>query len=236
LSAQALSFVEGNNQGRSRPTSEEISDLAQQLSTCRCAERNVRLTIGRIRLPFPANGDPEDPPTCRACTGESSTCCGPRAYRPWLIDTSWEILWRPTRRPMMTAGAAAALLAPTVKRAAAEPASRRRMAPRIVTWPPRMEGTTCGTAMRGTSQSKAAPGAHRAARRACQLPEPCLRPSGHPAIWSRCALRVRAPCSRCFSTQEVLARPRRHPRIAIACSTRPTRYDRVLAKTASPPG
>lgn len=109
VSARHLSFVET---GRSRPTSEMILRLAQQLDVP-LRERNVLLLSGGYAPAYPANGL-ADPPMSAVYEAIDHVL---RAHEPFpavIIDARWELVAANDAVPVLTEGAAAALLEPPV--------------------------------------------------------------------------------------------------------------------------
>jgi transcriptional regulator with XRE-family HTH domain len=109
VSARHLSFIET---GRSRPTSEMILRLAQQLDVP-LRERNVLLLSGGYAPEYPANGL-ADPPMSAVHDAIEHVL---RAHEPFpavVIDTRWEMVAANDAVPLLTDGAAAALLEPPV--------------------------------------------------------------------------------------------------------------------------
>jgi transcriptional regulator with XRE-family HTH domain len=126
VSARHLSFVET---GRSRPTSEMILRLAQQLDVP-LRERNVLLLSGGYAPAFPANRL-TDPPMQAVHEAIEHVLRAHEPYPAVVIDTSWDLVAANDAVPLLTAGAAAALLEPPVNvlRLSLHPDG---MAPRIV--------------------------------------------------------------------------------------------------------
>ena len=109
VSARHLSFVET---GRSRPTSEMILRLAQHLDVP-LRERNVLLLSGGYAPAYPANGL-ADPPMSAVHEAIEHVL---RAHEPFpavVIDARWELVAANDAVPVLTDGAAAALLEPPV--------------------------------------------------------------------------------------------------------------------------
>ena len=109
VSARHLSFVET---GRSRPTSDMILRLAQQLDVP-LRERNVLLLSGGYAPEYPANGL-GDPPMSAVHDAIEHVL---RAHEPFpavVVDTRWEMVAANDAVPLLTEGAAAALLEPPV--------------------------------------------------------------------------------------------------------------------------
>ena len=129
VSARHLSFIET---GRSRPTSEMILRLAQQLDVP-LRERNVLLLSGGFAPAFPANGL-ADPPMAAVHEAIEHVL---RAHEPFpavVIDAGWEMVAANDAVSLLTEGSAAALLEPPVNvlRLSLHPDG---MAPRIVNLP-----------------------------------------------------------------------------------------------------
>jgi transcriptional regulator with XRE-family HTH domain len=109
VSARHLSFVET---GRSRPTSEMILRLAQQLDVP-LRERNVLLLSGGYAPAFPDNRL-ADPPMQAVHEAIEHVL---RAHEPFpavVIDGHWDLVAANGAVPLLTGGAAAALLEPPV--------------------------------------------------------------------------------------------------------------------------
>jgi transcriptional regulator with XRE-family HTH domain len=109
VSARHLSFIET---GRSRPTSEMIIRLAQQLDVP-LRERNVLLLSGGYAPAYPANGLGDAP---MAAVHEAIEYVL-QAHEPFpavVIDARWELVAANDAVPVLTEGAAAALLEPPV--------------------------------------------------------------------------------------------------------------------------
>jgi transcriptional regulator with XRE-family HTH domain len=126
VSARHLSFIET---GRSRPTSEMILRLAQQLDVP-LRERNVLLLSGGYAPAYSANRL-ADPPMSAVHEAIEHVL---RAHEPFpavVIDAGWEMVAANNAVSLLTAGAAAALLEPPVNvlRLSLHPDG---MAPRIV--------------------------------------------------------------------------------------------------------
>ena len=126
VSARHLSFIET---GRSRPTSEMILRLAQHLDVP-LRERNMLLLSGGYAPAYPANGL-ADPPMSAVHEAIEHVL---RAHEPFpavVIDARWELVAGNDAVPVLTAGAAPALLEPPVNvlRLSLHPDG---MAPRIV--------------------------------------------------------------------------------------------------------
>lgn len=126
VSARHLSFVET---GRSRPTSEMILRLAQQLDVP-LRERNVLLLAGGYAPAFPVNRL-ADPPMRAVHEAIEHVLRAHEPYPAVVIDASWELVAANGAVPLLTEGAAAALLEPPVNvlRLSLHPEG---MAPRIV--------------------------------------------------------------------------------------------------------
>lgn len=129
VSARHLSFIET---GRSRPTSEMILRLAQQLDVP-LRERNVLLLSGGYAPAYPANGL-ADPPMAAVHEAIEHVL---RAHEPFpavVIDAGWEMVAANDAVSLLTEGSAAALLEPPVNvlRLSLHPDG---MAPRIVNLP-----------------------------------------------------------------------------------------------------
>lgn len=109
VSARHLSFVET---GRSRPTSDMILRLAQELDVP-LRHRNVLLLSGGYAPAYPANGL-ADPPMSAVHQAIEHVL---RAHEPFpavVIDTRWELVAANAAVPVLLEGAAAALLEPPV--------------------------------------------------------------------------------------------------------------------------
>ena len=126
VSARHLSFVET---GRSRPTSEMILRLAQQLDVP-LRERNVLLLSGGYAPAFPAHRL-ADPPMQAVHEAIEHVLRAHEPYPAVVIDAAWELVAANDAVPLLTAGAAAKLLEPPVNvlRLSLHPEG---MAPRIV--------------------------------------------------------------------------------------------------------
>ncbi len=126
VSARHLSFVET---GRSRPTSEMILRLAQQLDVP-LRERNVLLLSGGYAPAFPAH-QLADPPMQAVHEAIEHVLRAHEPYPAVVIDAGWELVAANDAVPLLTAGAAAELLEPPVNvlRLSLHPEG---MAPRIV--------------------------------------------------------------------------------------------------------
>jgi transcriptional regulator with XRE-family HTH domain len=109
VSARHLSFIET---GRSRPTSEMIIRLAQQLDVP-LRERNVLLLSGGYAPAYPDNGLAGPPMSAVHDAIEHVL----RAHEPFpalVIDAHWDLVAANDAVPMLTHGAAPALLEPPV--------------------------------------------------------------------------------------------------------------------------
>ncbi|HUA42526.1 MAG TPA: helix-turn-helix transcriptional regulator, partial [Streptosporangiaceae bacterium] len=109
VSARHLSFIET---GRSRPTSEMILRLAQHLGVP-LRERNMLLLSGGYAPAYPANGL-GDPPMSAVHEAIEHVL---RAHQPFpavVIDARWELVAGNDAVPVLTEGAAPALLEPPV--------------------------------------------------------------------------------------------------------------------------
>jgi len=109
VSARHLSFVET---GRSRPTSEMIIRLAEQLEVP-LRERNVLLLSGGYAPAYPANGL-ADPPMAAVHEAIEHVL---RAHEPFpavVIDAGWDLVAANDAVALLTEGAAPALLEPPV--------------------------------------------------------------------------------------------------------------------------
>jgi transcriptional regulator with XRE-family HTH domain len=129
VSARHLSFVET---GRSRPTSEMILRLARHLDVP-LRERNVLLLSGGYAPEYPSHGL-GDPPMSAVNDAIEHVL---RAHEPFpavVIDARWELVAANDAVPLLTEGAAAALLEPPVNvlRLSLHPEG---MAPRIANLP-----------------------------------------------------------------------------------------------------
>jgi len=109
VSARHLSFVET---GRSRPTSEMILRLAQQLDVP-LRERNVLLLSGGYAPAFPAHRL-ADPPLQAVHEAIEQVLLAHEPYPAVVIDAGWELVAANDAVPLLTEGAAAALLEPPV--------------------------------------------------------------------------------------------------------------------------
>jgi len=109
VSARHLSFIET---GRSRPTSEMIIRLAQQLDVP-LRERNVLLLSGGYAPAYPANGL-ADPPMSAVHEAIEHVL---RAHEPLpavVIDARWDLVAANDAVPLLTEGASETLLEPPV--------------------------------------------------------------------------------------------------------------------------
>jgi transcriptional regulator with XRE-family HTH domain len=109
VSARHLSFIET---GRSRPTSEMIIRLAQQLDVP-LRERNVLLLSGGFAPAYPASGL-ADPPMSAVHEAIEHIL---RTHEPFpvvVIDARWDLVAANDAVPVLTEGAAEALLEPPV--------------------------------------------------------------------------------------------------------------------------
>jgi transcriptional regulator with XRE-family HTH domain len=190
VSARHLSFVET---GRSRPTSEMILRLAQQLDVP-LRERNVLLLSGGYAPAFPANRL-ADPPMQAVHEAIEHVLRAHEPYPAVVIDARWDLVAANDAVPLLTEGAAAALLEPPVN------------VLRLSLHPEGMAPAEPGRRVHGR------PGAHRAARRAGGLPEPAAGlPPGHPRDpgppAAACPRRRAVPVQH---DDRVRHAPRRHP-------------------------
>jgi len=126
VSARHLSFVET---GRSRPTSDMILRIAQHLDVP-LRERNVLLLSGGYAPAFPAHRL-ADPPMRHVHEAIEHVLRAHEPYPAVVIDGQWDVVAANDAVPLLTAGAAAALLEPPVNvlRLSLHPDG---MAPRIV--------------------------------------------------------------------------------------------------------
>ena len=126
VSARHLSFVET---GRSRPTSEMILRIAQHLDVP-LRERNVLLLSGGYAPAFPAH-ELADPPMRHVHEAIEHVLRAHEPYPAVVIDGQWDLVAANNAVPLLTEGAAAALLEPPVNvlRLSLHPDG---MAPRIV--------------------------------------------------------------------------------------------------------
>jgi transcriptional regulator with XRE-family HTH domain len=126
VSARHLSFVET---GRSRPTSEMILRLAEQLDVP-LRERNVLLLSGGYAPVYPAHRL-ADPPMRHVHEAIEHVLRAHEPYPAVVIDGHWDLVAANDSVPLLTEGAAAELLEPpaNVLRLALHP---NGMAPRIV--------------------------------------------------------------------------------------------------------
>ena len=109
VSARHVSFIET---GRARPTSEMIIRLAQQLEVP-LRERNVLLLSGGYAPAYPANGLTDAPMSAVHEAIEHVL----RAHEPFpavVIDGGWDLVAANDAVPVLTEGAAEALLEPPV--------------------------------------------------------------------------------------------------------------------------
>jgi transcriptional regulator with XRE-family HTH domain len=166
VSARHLSFIET---GRSRPTSEMILRLAQHLDVP-LRERNMLLLSGGYAPAYPANGLADQPMSAVHEAIEHVL----RAHEPFpavVIDARWELVAGNDAVPVLTEGAAPALL---------EPPLTRRSSRYATSWPPtRVLGPRLlRTAWRSWSpcgSASTAPCCH------CSAPRPCsARPGTSP--------------------------------------------------------
>jgi transcriptional regulator with XRE-family HTH domain len=109
VSARHLSFVET---GRSRPTSEMILRLAQQLDVP-LRERNVLLLSGGYAPAFPVSGL-ADPPMRAVNEAIEQVLQAHQPYPAVVIDGRWELVAANAATDLLTSGAAAGLLEPPV--------------------------------------------------------------------------------------------------------------------------
>jgi transcriptional regulator with XRE-family HTH domain len=109
VSARHLSFIET---GRSRPTSEMILRLAQQLDVP-LRERNVLLLSGGYAPAYPANGL-ADPPMAAVHEAIERVLQAHQPFPAVVIDARWEMVAANDAVSLLTEGAAAALLEPPV--------------------------------------------------------------------------------------------------------------------------
>ena len=126
VSARHLSFIET---GRSRPTSEMILRLAQQLDVP-LRERNLLLLSGGYAPAYPANGL-ADPPMAAVHEAVEHVLLAHEPFPAVVIDAGWDMVAANDAVPLLTEGSAAALLEPPVNvlRLSLHPDG---MAPRIV--------------------------------------------------------------------------------------------------------
>ena len=109
VSARHLSFVET---GRSRPTSEMILRLAHQLDVP-LRERNVLLLSGGYAPAFAVN-QLADPPMRAVHEAIEHVLRAHEPYPAVVIDGRWDLVAANDAVPLLTAGAAPALLEPPV--------------------------------------------------------------------------------------------------------------------------
>jgi transcriptional regulator with XRE-family HTH domain len=109
VSARHLSFIET---GRSRPTSEMILRLAQQLDVP-LRERNVLLLSGGYAPAYPVNGL-ADPPMSAVHEAIEHVLQAHEPFPAVVIDARWELVAANGAVPLLIEGAAAALLEPPV--------------------------------------------------------------------------------------------------------------------------
>lgn len=109
VSARHLSFIET---GRSRPTSEMILRLAQQLDVP-LRERNVLLLSGGYAPAYPAN-ELADPPMSAVHEAIEHVLQAHEPFPAVVIDARWELVAANGAVPLLIEGAAAALLEPPV--------------------------------------------------------------------------------------------------------------------------
>jgi transcriptional regulator with XRE-family HTH domain len=201
VSARHLSFIET---GRSRPTSEMILRLAQQLEVP-LRERNVLLLSGGYAPAFPANRL-ADPPMQAVHEAIEQVLRAHQPYPAVVIDTSWELVAANDAVPLLTEGAAAALLEPPVNvlRLSLHPEG---MAPRIANlaeWRAHLLDR-----LNRDIESTAAPAliALRDELRGYPSPPPGSQPDTR-AILVPLRLRVRDTVLSLFSTTTVFGTPR----------------------------
>jgi len=201
VSARHLSFVET---GRSRPTSEMILRLAQQLDVP-LRERNVLLLSGGYAPAFPAN-DLADPPMQAVHEAIEQVLRAHQPYPAVVIDASWELVAANEAVPLLTEGASATLLEPPVNvlRLSLHP---QGMAPRIVNlaeWRAHLLDR-----LNRDIESTAAPQLIALRDELRRYPSPA--PGSHPdtrAILVPLRLRVRDTVLSLFSTTTVFGTPR----------------------------
>ena len=109
VSARHLSFVET---GRSRPTSAMILRIAQNLDVP-LRERNVLLLSGGYAPAFPAH-QLADPPMRHVHEAIEHVLRAHEPYPAVVIDGQWDLVAANDAVPLLTEGAAAALLEPPV--------------------------------------------------------------------------------------------------------------------------
>jgi len=126
VSARHLSFIET---GRSRPTSEMILRLAQQLDVP-LRERNALLLSGGYAPAFPVSRL-ADPPMQAVHEAIEHVLQAHEPYPAVVIDIRWDLVAANGAVPLLTSGAAATLLEPPVNvaRLSLHPEG---MAPRII--------------------------------------------------------------------------------------------------------
>jgi transcriptional regulator with XRE-family HTH domain len=201
VSARHLSFIET---GRSRPTSEMILRLAQQLDVP-LRERNVLLLSGGYAPAYPANGL-GDAPMSAVHEAIEHVLRGHEPFPAVVIDARWELVAANDSVPLLTAGAAAALLEPPVNvlRLSLHPDG---MAPRIVNlgeWRAHLLDR-----LSRDIESTADPAliALRDELAAYPSPRPASRPDSR-AILVPLRLRVRDAVLSLFSTTTIFGTPR----------------------------
>ncbi len=109
VSARHLSFIET---GRSRPTSDMILRLARHLDVP-LRERNVLLLSGGYAPAYPASGL-ADPPMSAVHEAIEHVLQAHEPFPAVVIDARWELVAANAAVPLLTEGAAAALLEPPV--------------------------------------------------------------------------------------------------------------------------
>jgi len=109
VSARHLSFIEN---GRSRPTSEMILRIAQQLDVP-LRERNVLLLSGGHAPVYPAN-KLADPPMLAVHQAIEHVLRAAEPYPALVIDSRWDLVASNSALAQLTEGAAPALLEPPV--------------------------------------------------------------------------------------------------------------------------
>jgi transcriptional regulator with XRE-family HTH domain len=126
ISTRHLSFVET---GRSRPTSEMILRLSEQLDVP-LRERNDLLLAGGFAPAFPAH-DLEAPALDAVRAALRQVLAGHQPYPALVVNRAWELVDANAAVPLLLAGVASELLAPPVNvlRLSLHPDG---MAPRIV--------------------------------------------------------------------------------------------------------
>jgi transcriptional regulator with XRE-family HTH domain len=203
VSARHLSFVET---GRSRPTSEMILRLAQQLDVP-LRERNVLLLSGGYAPAFPAH-TLADPPMQAVHEAIEHVLRAHEPYPAVVIDAGWELVAANDAVPLLTEGAAAALLEPPVNvlRLSLHPEG---MAPRIVNlaeWRAHLLDR-----LSRDIESTAAPALIALRDELAGYPSPSLPADEHPdtrAILVPLRLRARGTVLSLFSTTTVFGTPR----------------------------